>query len=99
MANYAHITNSIVDDIILADLNFIDSLDNPNEWVDATESIVGIGYNYNGTSFYPPSPFPSWTLDSDLKWIAPIAKPTDGQKYKWDEANQEWVVFVPSKKK
>ena len=96
MANYAHITEAAVDDMISADAEFISILDNASEWVDTTGYSVGIGYNYNGTSFYLPQPFPSWTLDSNLKWIAPVAKPTDGQKYKWDEANQEWVVFVKS---
>jgi len=92
MSKYAHITNSVVDDMISADAEFISILDNASEWVDTTGLSVGIGYNFNGTSFYPSSPFPSWTLDSDLKWIPPVAKPTDGQKYKWDEDNQNWVV-------
>ena len=41
-------------------------------------------------------PFPSWTLDeTTLKWSAPIPKPDDGQKYRWDEDTLSWIVFVP----
>ena len=78
MANYAHILNSVVDDMISADTEFISILENASEWVDTTGISVGIGYNYNGTDFYLPQPFPSWTLDSELKWVAPIQKPTNG---------------------
>ena len=99
MAKYAHITNLVVDDVIFADAEFISILENSSEWVDATGVVVGIGYNYNGSSFYFPQPFPSWTLDADLKWQPPVSRPSDGQKYKWDESNQEWVVFVSPKKK
>jgi hypothetical protein len=47
MANYAHISNSVVDDMISANAEFISILDNPSEWVDTTGLLVGIGYNYN----------------------------------------------------
>jgi hypothetical protein len=94
MAKYAHITNSVVDDMISADAEFISILDNASEWVNTTGISVGIGYNYNGTSFYLPQPYPSWTLDAELKWVAPIQKPDDGQKYKWDESIQNWVISL-----
>jgi len=36
-------------------------------------------------------PYPSWTLDKDLQWIAPIPIPDDGKEYFWDEENQQWI--------
>lgn len=94
MSNYVHITNGLVDDMIAADAEFISILDNASEWVDTTGLVVSIGYNYNGTSFYLPQPYPSWTLDAELKWVAPIQKPDDGQKYKWDESIQNWAISL-----
>ena len=55
---------------------------------------AGIGYTYNSVrdAFIPPQPFPSWTLDADCNWQAPVAMPTDGERYSWDEATQTWVT-------
>lgn len=42
--------------------------------------------------FYCPSPFPSWTLnESTCRWDAPIAYPTDGKTYNWNEASLSWA--------
>jgi hypothetical protein len=53
----------------------------------------GIGFKYDQTkdAFIPPKPFNSWTLNEDTcLWEAPVAKPTDGQRYSWNETNQTW---------
>jgi hypothetical protein len=43
--------------------------------------------------FYAPQPYPSWILNTDtFLWEAPVAEPTDGAAYKWDEATQSWVL-------
>ena len=52
-----------------------------------------IGYTYDETrdAFYAPQPYPSWTLNEDTcLWEAPVAKPTDGARYKWNEETQTW---------
>ena len=57
------------------------------------KNYAGIGYNYDGTGFYPPQPFNSWTLNSTTYlWDAPITQPTltqaqidSGSYYTWDE--------------
>lgn len=57
----------------------------------------GPGYMYNGTydAFIMPQPYPSWTLDTTtLDWVPPVAKPTDGGKYKWDEGSLSWVNII-----
>lgn len=57
------------------------------------KQYAGIGYTYNESAdvFISPQPFPSWSLDENYDWQAPIGYPADGKLYSWDEANQVWV--------
>ncbi len=57
------------------------------------KQYAGIGYTYDETAdvFIAPQPFPSWSLDANYDWQAPIERPADGKFYSWDEANQVWV--------
>lgn len=57
------------------------------------KQYAGIGFTYNETAdvFVVPQPFPSWSLDANYDWQAPIERPADGKDYLWDEANQVWV--------
>ena len=60
-------------------------------------NYASIGYTYDATNdvFYAPQPFPSWILNNTIwLWEAPVAMPTDGKKYKWDEATTNWVETV-----
>jgi len=62
------------------------------------KNYAGIGFTYDRTrdAFIPPQPFASWTLDDNTcLWNAPVAMPTDGQLYNWDEAAVSWVA-VPT---
>ena len=62
------------------------------------KNYAGIGFTYDAQrdAFVPPQPFPSWTLNEDTcLWDAPVAYPTDGQRYQWDEATTSWVA-VPT---
>jgi hypothetical protein len=58
-------------------------------------NCAGIGYTYREDidAFVPPQPFSSWILDSNVTWQSPVAMPTDGQKYSWNEDNQAWEVL------
>jgi len=59
------------------------------------KNYAGIGYKYDSMrdAFIPPQPFASWTLNEDTcLWNAPVAYPSDGQAYIWDEATTSWVV-------
>jgi len=63
------------------------------------KNYAGIGFTYDRTkdAFIPPQPFASWVLDdSTCLWNAPVAMPTDGKIYNWDEATTAWVE-VPAK--
>jgi hypothetical protein len=56
---------------------------------------AGIGYSYDSArdAFIPPKPFPSWVLNEETcQWDAPVAMPTDGQRYTWDESTTSWVA-------
>ena len=58
------------------------------------KNYAGIGFTYdeNRNAFIPPQPFPSWTLvEATCQWTAPVAMPTDGKMYSWDEATTSWV--------
>jgi hypothetical protein len=57
------------------------------------KQYAGIGSTYDADAdvFVSPQPFPSWSLDENYDWQAPIAYPADGKDYSWDEANQVWV--------
>lgn len=53
---------------------------------------IGFTYDKENDVFYAPKPYPSYILNtSTWLWEAPIAMPTDGKKYRWDEATTNWV--------
>jgi hypothetical protein len=56
-------------------------------------NYAGIGYTYRADidAFVPPQPYASWTLDSNVVWQPPVAMPTDGKMYSWDEATTSWI--------
>ena len=62
------------------------------------KNYAGIGYTYRADidAFVPPKPFASWILNADAQWEAPVAMPTDGQMYSWDEATTSWKVNEPA---
>ena len=62
------------------------------------KQYAGIGYTYNESAdvFVAPQPFPSWSLDENYDWKAPVEYPADGKFYLWDEANQVWVELPAS---
>ena len=58
---------------------------------------AGIGYIYDPIrdAFYTPQPFKSWVLDENTcKWQPPIAWPTDGKSYEWNEETISWVEVI-----
>jgi len=55
-------------------------------------NYAGVGYTYDTENdvFYPPQPYPSWTLNSNWVWEAPVAYPDDGNFYNWNEETTSW---------
>lgn len=57
------------------------------------KNYAGVGYTYDHArdAFIPPKPYASWTLNEETcLWDAPVAMPTDGKPYQWNEATQAW---------
>jgi hypothetical protein len=59
------------------------------------KNFAGIGFQYDQTrdAFIPPKPFNSWILnESTCLWNAPVAYPTDGELYTWNESTLTWDI-------
>jgi hypothetical protein len=68
-------------------------------------AMVGGKYDSVNDVFINPKPYPSWTLDSDYIWQAPVAFPSVETKgvdsegrpemlvVEWDEDNSQWKGF------
>lgn len=59
------------------------------------KNYAGIGYTYDSTrdAFYEPQPYASWTLnETSCLWEPPIAYPSDGKIYTWDEDTTSWLL-------
>lgn len=59
------------------------------------KNYAGIGYTYDANldAFIPPQPYPSWQLNTETcLWDPPTLMPDDGQRYRWDEDTQSWIL-------
>ena len=118
MSHFAKVKNNLVETVIVAEQDFVDSL--PSEsgvtWIQTSyntrggvhyapnsntadggvalrKNYAGIGYTYDSgrDAFYAPKPFPSWSLnETTCIWEAPVAYPSDGKLYAWNESNLAW---------
>ena len=68
-----------------------------NESADQSKSFrknfAGIGYKYDFSrdAFIPPRSYDSWIFNEETcNWDPPIAKPDDGQQYRWNETTKQW---------
>jgi hypothetical protein len=58
-------------------------------------AAIGDTYDSVRDAFIAPNPYASWTLNEDTcLWESPIPIPTDGKRYNWDEAQQQWIEQV-----
>jgi hypothetical protein len=58
------------------------------------KNYAGIGYTYDPVAghFFAPQPYPSWTLDENAKWQAPVPYPVEeGKFFTWDESTTSWA--------
>jgi len=59
------------------------------------KNYAGIGYTYDSQrdAFIPEKPYNSWIFNENTcNWDAPVAYPTDGNMYNWNEENQNWEL-------
>ena len=55
---------------------------------------IGMTYDENRDAFIPKKLYNSWTLnETTCRWDPPVAYPTDGQTYNWNEENQQWDLI------
>ena len=60
------------------------------------KNYAGVGYQYDKTrdAFIAPKPYASWILNEDTcLWNAPVAMPTDDNKYTWNESTLTWDII------
>jgi hypothetical protein len=70
----------------------------------ARKQYAGVGYTFDAAKnkFIAPSPFASWTLDSNDDWQAPVTYPNDLEeggldvRVFWDEGNIRWTGTTTS---
>ena len=58
-------------------------------------NYAGIGYTYDTArdAFIAPKPYASWVLDeATCRWGAPVAMPSAGGPWAWDESTESWVA-------
>ena len=63
------------------------------------KNYAGTGFTYDKTrdAFIPPKPHESWTLnEQSCLWEPPVAMPTNGKRYSWNEDAQNWVEVEPA---
>lgn len=54
---------------------------------------INTEYTWDGEDFIFPKPFPSYILDENKEWKAPVPYPVDENTYEWDESSLSWVVL------
>jgi hypothetical protein len=79
----------------LGGVHYDPSTDEPS--ADQTKALrknfAGVNFTYDSDrdAFIPPKPYPSWILnETTCWWSAPVAYPTDGESYTWNEETQAW---------
>lgn len=111
MAHFAKIEDGLVVEVLVAEQEFIDTMDGEwvqtsyntrgGEHTQGGEPLrgnfAGIGFTYDSglDAFYPPQPFPSWSLNKQsFMWEPPVPMPDDEHSYTWDEAALRWVPYT-----
>jgi len=54
---------------------------------------IGMKYDPEADVFVYPQPYASWTLDENYDWQPPVAYPTDGEAYNWNEETTTWDLL------
>jgi hypothetical protein len=101
--------NNIVEEVLVVDNSLehkgqeflADELGLGGRWIQTSyngnfrKQYAGVGYYYDEAKdiFVSPQPFPSWTLDENNDWKAPIDYPNDGNFYGWNEELNEWTIY------
>ena len=95
MANFAVIDGTNVLNVIVADSKAIAEEVTNKTCVEILEEDEAEpnGF-YINKKFIKAKPFPSWVLNKENVWEAPVPMPTDIKVYAWDENTVSWVEEV-----
>jgi hypothetical protein len=103
MAYFAQIVDDLVTEVIVVNDDINDGAQFAHDlfggfWVETYidtvgKNYAGIGYTYDAENqnFIAPQPYPSWILDSNDQWQAPIPQPPAPPNTYWDEQLQKWL--------
>jgi len=57
-------------------------------------AAIGYTYDEDRDAFIPKKPYNSWILNEQTcLWESPVAYPTDGQRYNWNENLANWELI------
>jgi hypothetical protein len=104
MAHFAKIdNNNIVTEVIVAEQSFINSglVGDSFLWIQTSyndnfrKQFAGAGCTYDKDKdvFIRPQTYPSWVLNDDNDWEAPVKEPVVGD-WTWDEETTNWKEIV-----
>ena len=113
MAHFAELDkNNIVLRVVVIDdkyeqegIEWCENFYNGGIWIQTSytgsirKNYAGIGDTYDPEldAFYGSQPYPSWSLDSNCKWIPPSPcpdpSPDESYYYDWDEDSVSWKKY------
>ena len=101
---FAHINAlGVVQNVVVGTATIPTGCTELQTWMDSTDpeapanprkNYATIGGTYDAVldAFIYQQPYPSWVLDANAKWQAPVPMPDDGKMYRWDESTLSWVA-------
>ena len=91
MANFAVLDGENVINTIVADSKIIAEEVTGKTCIEYITENAEVGGTYINNKFIPRKPYPSWVLDANDKWQAPLQCPEEGGPYFWDESITNWI--------
>lgn len=93
MAEYAKIVDGQVQNVIVAEPEWIATQTEDTYVLSTEENTACIGGSIIDGIFVTPQVYASWTLGSDYQWHPPTPLPEDYATviYRWDEETLSWV--------
>jgi hypothetical protein len=95
MAYFAILNNESVVNTIIADSKAIAEEVTGKTCVEYTTEPAEVNGFYRNGTFIKAQPYPSWVLNSDNIWEAPVSYPSidseNPKYYLWDEESVSWV--------
>ena len=94
--NEDEVVNGISDweEFYTKETGFVAKLTSYNNNIRTRYACIGMIYSEERDAFIHPKPYPSWTLNSNNLWSAPVTMPLEVGKDlpTWNEEQQKWVT-------